>query len=456
VLPRCLIFLIVGLVLPATPAWSSDQDFLTAEKLYRANEFSRAEKLYSQVDFNNANYPVAQHRLGTIYYLTERPVQAEKCFSTYLRFKESPGAYCLLAGTQFNQREFNLATSSAQRALQLDHNFAKAYTVLGMIHTAEKDFANAQAAYREALKLNDNDSDTWFMLGQALFLHDDFAEAARAFDRALEINPQSLRIYDNLARTKDILGDLKGAEECYKEGLKASRAQNFFDPNIYVGYGEFLLKLDRLADSQRVVEEGLRTAPRNAGLHYELSKAQIRIDTRQPGLFRHICEGSVAVVMEQIVAIDPHHVEVFPPVVIIVCGGNTHGVSIRFDSGPLGNVRKSAVAIVAVEAVVIFRPRLLEIRNSRPVDEVEIGKAIVVVIENCDAGHHRLDLIFPGCGAVVEDEMNSGRRRDVLELNGGWSWAGHPGGTRAHRDKANESGQEQPNQPFRSCVKSHL
>ena len=278
VLPRLLIFLIVGLVLPATPAWSSDQDFLTAEKLYRAKEFSRAEQLYSQVDSNNANYPVAQLRLGTIYYLTERPVQAEKCFSIYLRFNESPEAYCLLAGAQFNQRKFNLATSSAQRALKLDHNFAKAYTVLGMIHTAEKDFTNAQAAYREALKLNDNDSDTWFMLGQALFLHDDFAEAARAFERALEINPQSLRIYDNLGRTKDILGDLKGAEECYKEGLKASRAQNFFDPHIYVGYGEFLLKLDRLADSQSVVEEGLRTAPRNAGLHYELSKVQFRLN----------------------------------------------------------------------------------------------------------------------------------------------------------------------------------
>jgi tetratricopeptide (TPR) repeat protein len=277
-LPRLLIFVIVSLFLLANPAWSSDQDFITAEKLYRAKEFSQAEKFYSQVDSNNANYAVAQLRLGTIYYLTGRAAQAEKGFSIYLKFKETPEVYCLLAGAQFNQRKFDLATKSAQRALQLDPRFAKAYTVLGMIHTDEKDFAPAEADYREALKLNDNDSDSWFMLGRALFLGDDFAGAASAFDRALKINPQSVRSYENLARTKDVMGDLKGAEECYKEGLQASHTQNLFDPHIYVGYGEFLLKLNRLADSQNVLAEGLRTAPDNADLHYELSKVYFRMN----------------------------------------------------------------------------------------------------------------------------------------------------------------------------------
>jgi hypothetical protein len=69
-LAQLLTCLMVGLVLPATPAWSSDQGFLTAEKLYRAKEYSQAEQLYAQVESGDANYPVAQLRLGTIYYLT--------------------------------------------------------------------------------------------------------------------------------------------------------------------------------------------------------------------------------------------------------------------------------------------------------------------------------------------------------------------------------------------------
>jgi tetratricopeptide (TPR) repeat protein len=276
-LARRLISLIIGLFLMVTPARSSDSDFLAAEKLYRAKEFSQAEQLYAQVDSGNANYPMAQLRLGTIYYLTGRPEQAEKSFAIFLKLKKSPEVFCLLAGAQFNQGKFNLAKNSAQQALQLDPKSANAYTVLGMISTAEKDFTRAEANYREALKLNDSDSDTWFMYGRALFLHDDFAEAAKAFDRALEINPQSVRSYENLARTKDTIGDVKGAEEDFKKGLNSSRTQQYFDPHIYVEYGEFLLKLDRLTDSQNVLEEGSRIAPRNAEIRYALSRVYFRM-----------------------------------------------------------------------------------------------------------------------------------------------------------------------------------
>jgi tetratricopeptide (TPR) repeat protein len=276
-----LIFLVVGFGIQANVAWGSDQNFRAAEKLYKARQFAQAEHLYLLVDSESADFPIAQLHLGTIYYLTERPAQAERCFLTYLKFKQFPEAYCLLAGAQFNQKKYNVATESAQRALQLDARSAKAYTVLGMIRTAENDFGDAQTYYRKALKLNPDDSDTWFMLGRALFFRDDFAEAAKAFEQAIRINPQSVRSYDNLARTKDILSDREGAEKCYKEGLQAGLKQRPFDSHIYIGYGEFLLKLDRLADSQTVLEGGLRVAPASSELHYELSKVYFRMGRLQ-------------------------------------------------------------------------------------------------------------------------------------------------------------------------------
>ena len=274
---RTTAILLFALAAPATLVWSSDSSFLAAEKLYHAKEFSRAEQLYAQVDLGDSNYPVAQLRLGMIYYLTGRPAQAEKSFAVFLKFKKSPEVYCLLAGAQFNQAKFDRATNSAQQALQLEPKFANAYTVLGMIHTAEKDFPDAEAAYRVALKLNDNDSDTWFMYGRALFLHDSFSDAAKAFDRALQINPQSVRCYENLARTQDTMGDVKGAEESFKKGLETGRTEKHSDPHIYVAYGEFLLKLDRLSDSQSVLEDGLRIAPRDAEIHYALGLVYFRM-----------------------------------------------------------------------------------------------------------------------------------------------------------------------------------
>jgi tetratricopeptide (TPR) repeat protein len=273
-----LIFLLSGLVLTATGAWSSDQDYLRAEKLYQANQISAAEQLYSQVGPDDANYTAAQYRLGAIYYGTGRPALAEKCFSICLRVKKSPEVYCRLAGAQFDQKEYDRAANSAQQALQLDPKYAKAYTLLGMIHAGESEFPQADADYRAALKLNDHDSDTWFWWGLALLYRDDFAAAANAFEHALSLDPSSVRSYENLARAKDALGDLKGAEDCYQHGLQLTRTPRHFNPDIYVAYGEFLLKLNRLADSRSVVEEALRTAPERADLHQELSKVCFRMN----------------------------------------------------------------------------------------------------------------------------------------------------------------------------------
>ena len=276
-LNRLLPFFLFALAAPAALVCSSDSSFLAAEKLYHAKDFSRAEQLYAQIDSGNSDYPVAQLRLGTIYYLTGRPLEAEKSFTIFLKIKKSPEVFCLLAGAQFNQGKYELAANSARQALQLQPKFAGAYTVLGMVHTAQKDFPDAEADYRVALQLNADDSDTWFMYGRALFFHDDFSEAAKAFDRALRINPQSVRCYENLARTKDTMGDVRGAEESYKQGLEIGRSQKGSDPRIYVAYGEFLLKLGRLSDSRNVLQEGSRTAPRDAEIRYTLSRVYFRM-----------------------------------------------------------------------------------------------------------------------------------------------------------------------------------
>ena len=73
------------------------------------------------------------------------------------------------------------------------------------------------------------------------------------------------------------MGDVKGAEESFKKGLNASRTQKYFDPHIYVEYGMFLFKLDRLMDSQGILEEGSRIAPRDAETHYALSRVYFRM-----------------------------------------------------------------------------------------------------------------------------------------------------------------------------------
>ncbi len=258
-------------------AQTSPNDYALAEKLYRSGNLSQAEPLYLHIAPDSSHYPMAQLRLGTIYYLTARPALAETRFKAYLAYRQSPEVYCLLAGAQFNQQKFDEAALSAHKALRLDQEFAKAYTVLGMIHTAEHEWSLAKTDYTKAIKLNPKDADTWFMLGQALYLRNRFAEAARSFKEALKINPNRVRSYAALARSQDAMGDISGAKQSFQEGIIVSGKEDVFQKDIYLQYADFLLKLGRLKASQATVEAALRIAPQDFGLHYELGKVFFRM-----------------------------------------------------------------------------------------------------------------------------------------------------------------------------------
>jgi tetratricopeptide (TPR) repeat protein len=146
-----------------------------------------------------------------------------------------------------------------------------------MIYTARKDWPDADAAYREALRLDAKDSSTWFLLGRSYFLRNEFGKAREAFETAIQLNPQSVRAYENLALTLDLLDDPSGAEKSFREGVRLSRSATQPDARVQVDYGVFLFKLDRLEESQTQLGEAVKADPKNADAHYELARVLFRL-----------------------------------------------------------------------------------------------------------------------------------------------------------------------------------
>jgi Flp pilus assembly protein TadD len=263
----CLFFLLVN------PAVCLPQDaFTRAEELYKAGKIQQAAVLYSRVEASDPKYRQALVRLGTIYYATERPALAEDRFRTALQLQESADVLTLLAGAQFNQEKFDDAYKSAKRALELDAKHTKAFAALGMIYTALKNWPDADAAYTEALRLDPKDSTTWYLQGRSYYLRNEFEKARQAFESALKLNPQGIRVYENLALTLDLLGDPKAAERIFEDGIQKNRKLTRPEGRIYIAYGSFLFKQDRLEESRRALEEGVRLEPRNPEALYELGK----------------------------------------------------------------------------------------------------------------------------------------------------------------------------------------
>ena len=102
-------------------------------------------------------------------------------------------------------------------------------------------------------------------------------------------------------------------------------------------------------------------------------------------------EGAVAVVAVEDVRAERRDVEIEIAVVVVVADGDAGLVRLRVGPAVAGDAgRRGDVGERAVLVVVIQRVR----RAGRAVDEVQIGEAVVVVVDPGDAGAEGLDHVL--------------------------------------------------------------
>src|SRR6266404_2090949 len=107
--------------------------------------------------------------------------------------------------------------------------------------------------------------------------------------------------------------------------------------------------------------------------------------------------------------------EIIKAIVIVVTHGNSHPPADIGEPGLVGNISKSAVAIIVIERAAGFATRLHQI-NGKRVNEEEIRISVVVVIKQRDTAAHRLDdVLLIRRGYVFESDP--GARRDVGKYN---------------------------------------
>jgi hypothetical protein len=125
----------------------------------------------------------------------------------------------------------------------------------------------------------------------------------------------------------------------------------------------------------------------------------------------------MSAVAVQGVAVDAGDVEVGPTVVVEVARRDPHRVPLAVEARLFGDVAEGVVALVAVEPVPKAGIVLLKPGDPGAVGEEDVEQAVIVEIEHRDAAEHRVDDRLVGCGAVFEDEPDSGCRLPVLEPN---------------------------------------
>ena len=104
------------------------------------------------------------------------------------------------------------------------------------------------------------------------------------------------------------------------------------------------------------------------------------------------------------------HEDIRIAVVVVVGDGHAHVVAGAGHAGGVGDVGEHAMAIIAEEAVAVFRIVLLERGYVCAVGEKDVGTAVAVIVKDRHPPRHGFGRILCGCLVIFQ------AKRDSLEL----------------------------------------
>lgn len=155
-------------------------------------QYQKAERVFSEVR------SLEPHHLDglEIHSTTLWHLQKEVELSTLAQElsdmdKSAPQTWCAMGNCFSLQREHDTAIKFFQRAIQVDPNFAYAYTLLGHEYVFTEELDKAMSCFRNAIRVNPRHYNAWYGVGMIYFKQEKFTLAEVHYRKALLINPQS-------------------------------------------------------------------------------------------------------------------------------------------------------------------------------------------------------------------------------------------------------------------------
>jgi anaphase-promoting complex subunit 8 len=141
---------------------------------------------------------------------------AYKCFQND---KYRPETCCVIGNYYGLKGDHAKAVVNFKRAIQLDHNFLPAWTLMGHEYLEMKSIPAAIECYRSAVDIDPSDYRAWYGLGQTYELHQMYTYAIYYFLNAAKAKPNDSRMWTALGSCYEKLEKKNEALKCYEKAI---------------------------------------------------------------------------------------------------------------------------------------------------------------------------------------------------------------------------------------------
>jgi Flp pilus assembly protein TadD, contains TPR repeats len=179
--------------------------------------------------------------------------------------------YLLLGSAQALQGNLSAAVATLQTAVRLDPGSPDGYYRLGLVFLAGFREAEAQEAIDTGLQAVPNSTLLLNGLASVLDVRAKRPEAIQALERSVEIDPQQEEAWGQLGALYSQTGQAGKALAAYSRALRLGASAE-----SYSNFIDYLIRLGRFDEAEKVAAEGLAKHPASGELHYEFGKLQRR------------------------------------------------------------------------------------------------------------------------------------------------------------------------------------
>ena len=133
--------------------------------------------------------------------------------------KQSPVTWCATGNCFSHQKEHENAIKFFQRAIQVNPNFAYAYTLLGHEYVQIEELEKALSCFRNAVRIDNKHYNAWYGIGMTYYKQERFQLAEVYWRMALDINKFHPMLQCHLAVVMQQLNNSEGALETLDKAL---------------------------------------------------------------------------------------------------------------------------------------------------------------------------------------------------------------------------------------------
>ena len=163
--------------------------------------------------------------LVLVYRAVEQPDAARQTLDVMRLMHEQqvkalPEWFRLSGSVWFDCKDWDSAIADYDRAIEIDPDNARIYTIRGNVKFSLKDYTGAVADYDRAIELDPSSAWAYDSRGRSRNNSKDYAGAVADYDRAIELDPGNARAYASRGRSKNNLKDYAGAVADYDRAIE--------------------------------------------------------------------------------------------------------------------------------------------------------------------------------------------------------------------------------------------